>query len=61
MEYLNTTDIAKKWGISRRGVLQHISRGNLPQAKKIGRDYIIPSDTPKPERKHTPRLPVYKE
>jgi len=41
MKYISTTEAAKKLGISRIAVFQHIQAGKL-DAIKIGRNYAIP-------------------
>lgn len=45
---LTTQQAADKWGVSRKTVLAWIARSKLPQAIKMGRDWLIPKDTPKP-------------
>lgn len=47
-EAYTTQQAADKWGVSRKTVLAWIARAKLPQAIKMGRDWLIPKDTPKP-------------
>jgi Fic family protein len=48
MEYMNTNQAANLWGISERRVRKLCSEGQIEGAKRIGRAWLIPSDTQKP-------------
>ena len=45
---ITTTQAATAWGISRRRVQQLLLSGRVPGAYWIGRDWLIPVNTPKP-------------
>ncbi len=45
---ITTAQAADNWGVSRKTVLAWISRGKLPQAVKMGRDWFIPEDAARP-------------
>jgi len=47
-KYMTTKEAAEVWGVEQRTVLAWINRNKLPSAQKIGRDWMIPKDTPKP-------------
>jgi len=45
---MTTAQAAEKWGVGKGTVQQWIARGKLPGAQKVGRDWLIPADTPRP-------------
>ena len=49
---------AKKWGVSEHTVRAWIARGKLPQAKKMGRDWLIPADIPRPPDRRYVENPI---
>ena len=49
MEYLTIQEVAEKWGITSRRIQVLCSKGRLPGAKKVGRQWAIPVDLDKPE------------
>jgi excisionase family DNA binding protein len=55
---ITTEQAADKWGVARRTVRSWIERGKLPTAQKMGRDWVIPADTPKPADRRYVKNPV---
>ena len=51
MEYLTTTQIAKKWNLSRRRVSKLCAEGRIEGAKMMGNLWFVPEDAKKPEDK----------
>lgn len=49
MIYLSISQMADKWGISRRRVQVLCADGRVYGAMKIGTVWVIPADTPKPQ------------
>ena len=49
MELLTTTEMAKKWNISRRRVTTLCKEGRIDGAILRGNTWLIPEDTKKPE------------
>ena len=48
MNYVTTKEIAIKWGISDRRVLQYCNAGRIDGAVKMGNTWLIPKDAVKP-------------
>lgn len=48
MEYITTADASKKWGISDRRIRVLCKEGKIAGAKKIGRNWSIPTTSIKP-------------
>jgi excisionase family DNA binding protein len=48
MEYMNTKEAAKVWGVSDRRVRKLCSDGQVQGAKRVGRYWLIPNNTHKP-------------
>lgn len=48
MGYLTTSEIAEKWGISRRRVTTLCREGRLEGAVLKGKTWLVPEDTAKP-------------
>ena len=48
MEYLTTSEIAVKWGISRRRVSVYCAEGRIEGAIQKGKMWLVPADTKKP-------------
>ena len=48
MEYLKICDVAKKWGLSERGVQALCAQGKIEGATRFGRSWMIPKDAKKP-------------
>ena len=48
MEYLKVCEIAKKWGLSERGVQSLCAQGKIEGASRFGRSWMIPKNTKKP-------------
>ena len=60
MELLTTTEIAEKWGISRRRVSLLCAEGRIQGAVQKSKMWLVPADAKKPEdprreRKNTTR------
>lgn len=49
MNYITTKEVAAKWGISDRRVLQYCNAGRIPGAVKMGNTWIVPQDAEKPK------------
>lgn len=49
MEYLTTSEAAKKWNITRRRVNVLCDEGRIEGAIQKGRIWLIPDSSPKPE------------
>ena len=49
MEFLSTTEIAKKWNISRRRVTTLCIQGRMDGAVHKGNMWLIPEDAKKPD------------
>ena len=49
MELLTTTEIAKKWGLSRRRVTTYCTNGRIDGAIMKGNTWLIPDNAQKPE------------
>lgn len=50
MEYLNASEVAKKWGVSERSVRNYCAEGRINGAKMESGVWLIPSTAEKPER-----------
>jgi predicted site-specific integrase-resolvase len=48
MNYITIKDVAAKWSISDRRVLQYCNAGRIPGAAKMGNTWIVPKDAEKP-------------
>ena len=48
MEYLKICEVAKKWGLSERGVQALCAHGKIEGAARFGRAWMIPKDAKKP-------------
>lgn len=48
MEYITTLEAAELWGVKIRRVQVMCESGRIPNAKKLGQIWVIPSDTIKP-------------
>ena len=51
MEYLTTSEVAEKWGITARRVVVLCQEGRIDGAVKKSRMWLIPDTTKKPENK----------
>lgn len=49
MEYLTSAECAEKWNVSQRGVAIYCKEGRIEGAIMMGRMWMIPKDTNKPE------------
>ena len=49
MELLTTTEMAKKWGLSRRRVTTYCTYGRIDGAIMKGNTWLIPDNAQKPE------------
>ena len=49
MEFLTTTEMAKKWGLSRRRVTIYCTNGRIDGAIMKGNTWLIPDNAQKPE------------
>ena len=50
MEYLDTKQIAEKWGITERAVRKYCAEDRIEGAKQKKGIWLIPEDAEKPER-----------
>ena len=48
MEYLKICEVAKKWGLSERGVQSLCAQGKIEGACRFGRSWMIPKNAKKP-------------
>ena len=48
MEYLKICEVAKKWGLSERGVQSLCAQGKIEGATRFGRSWMIPASARKP-------------
>lgn len=55
MDYLTTSEMAEKWGISRRRVTTLCNSGRIEGAVLKGKTWLIPADTEKPDDKRATR------
>lgn len=55
---MTTAKAAELWGVEKITVQMWIRRGKLPGAYKLGRDWIIPAGTQKPEDQRYVETPV---
>ena len=44
--------IAIKWGLQPQRIRQLLAEGRISGAQKVGRDWVIPDDAKRPERKN---------
>ena len=44
MEYLKICEVAKKWGLSERGVQSLCAQGKIEGATRFGRSWMIPKN-----------------
>ncbi len=49
MQYISVNEAAKKWGITIRRSQQLCSGNRIPGVTKMGRSWMIPANTPKPD------------
>lgn len=53
VDYITTKEMAAKWGISDRRVLQYCNENRINGAIKMGNTWLIPKNTEKPvDRRH---------
>ena len=48
MDYITISDVAEKWGISRRRIQVLCTEGRIEGAVKFGRQWAIPENADKP-------------
>lgn len=48
MEWITAQETAKRWGVSLRYVQALCQKGKIPNVKRIGRDWMLPSDAVRP-------------
>jgi len=48
MDYVTTKEVAFKWGISDRRILQYCNAGRIEGAVKMGNTWLIPKDAKRP-------------
>lgn len=60
MEYLSIREMSKKWNIKERKLTAFCREGRIDGAKKIGKEWMIPSDSIKPLDKRTKEFENYK-
>ena len=51
MNFLSVAEVAKLWSMSERSVRNYCAEGRIPGAILVGKTWMIPSDTAKPNRK----------
>lgn len=61
MEYIKTSQIAEKWGISSRRVRVLCSEGKIPGVIRKGKLYMVPEDAEKPADGRTTRNSIFLE
>jgi len=49
MEFLTSTELAEKWGISSRRIVKLCNEGRIEGAMKKGKMWLIPTNAKKPE------------
>lgn len=49
MNFLTTTELSEKWGISSRRIALLCNKGRVEGAVMKGKTWLIPADTKKPE------------
>ena len=49
MEYVSIKQISEKWGICARRVQTLCTEGRIEGAQRVGHQWIIPADAPKPK------------
>ena len=49
MDYATTEEMSQKWGITTRRITKLCNEGRVHGAVLMGRTWIIPKNTPKPE------------
>ena len=49
MNYLSTTQIAQKWGLSSRRIQKMCNENRIPGAVRIGNYWAVPSDAERPK------------
>jgi excisionase family DNA binding protein len=47
--FISVKEFAEKHGMERSNILRLIKQGRLTEAEKIGNQWCIPADTPRPE------------
>jgi excisionase family DNA binding protein len=57
-DILTVTQAAEQWGVKPITVRSWIARGKLPDAIKIGRDWMIPADAQRPEDRRYVEAPI---
>lgn len=50
MDYISTSDAAKKWNLSERSIRNYCAEGRVPGAVLIGKSWMIPETADKPIR-----------
>ena len=50
MEFLSSSEIAKRWGVSERSVRNYCASGRVPGAVQAGKTWIVPAGAAKPAR-----------
>ncbi len=61
MEFLTTSEIAKKWNISRRRVSLLCAEGRIEGAVHKGNLWLVPSDAEKPQDPRKKEVHVIKD
>ena len=51
MNFLSVAKIAKLWNVSERSVRNYCAEGRIPGAMLVGKTWMIPDDSVKPDRK----------
>lgn len=49
MNYLSTTQIAQKWGLSSRRIQKMCNENRIPGAVRIGNYWAVPADAERPK------------
>lgn len=57
-KYITVMQAAEKWGVSPRTVRSWIERDKLPEAERVGRDWLIPEDTQRPADRRYVENPI---
>lgn len=48
MEYISLSEYCEKYGIDKANTWKKIKAGRIPEAKQIGKAWVLPADAPPP-------------
>jgi predicted site-specific integrase-resolvase len=58
MDYITLKDWAARLGVMHQTARAWANRGKLPAARKMGRDWFIPPETPRPKDRRYVENPI---